>query len=156
MDFIKYALNNKSIVVISISILTAIIIAILYTFKFKFNMLESFTSNSYKPNSGNSSESTNNPVEIILFSVDWCPHCKVARPEWDKVSEEYTTKLIKGRQIIFKDINCNEETPEITTLISKYKIEGYPTVKLLKDGEVIDFEAKPTQSNLQQFLNTVI
>ena len=137
--------------------LSALIIALLYAFR--FNIFEPFT-NSYKPNSGSSvgeEESTGSegtPVEIMLFSVDWCPHCKVARPEWNKVAE--STKSVKGRRIIFTDIDCTDETPEVTRLIKQYNIEGYPTIKLLKDGKVFDFDAKPTATHLTQFLEQVI
>ena len=159
-DFMKFALENKNTVVLSICAVTALIIAALYVFR--PNIFESFT-NSYKPNSGSSGEgegeegssgSEGSPVEIMLFSVDWCPHCKVARPEWNKVAE--STKMVKGRKIIFTDINCTDETPEVTKLIKKYNIEGYPTIKLLKDGKVFDFDAKPTANHLTQFLEQVI
>lgn len=156
-DFMKFALENKNIVVLSICAITALIIGALYVFR--PNIFEPFT-NSYKPNSANSGDqegssgSEGNPVEIMLFSVDWCPHCKVARPEWNKVAE--STKTIKGRRVIFTDINCTDETPEVTGLIKKYNIEGYPTIKLLKDGKVIDFDAKPTANHLTQFLEQAI
>ena len=156
-DFMKFALENKNTVVLSICAVTALIIAALYVFR--PNIFEPFT-NSYKPNSSSSGDqesssgSEGNPVEIMLFSVGWCPHCKVARPEWNKVAE--STKTIKGRKIIFTDIDCTDETPEVTKLIKKYKIEGYPTIKLLKDGQVFDFDAKPTANHLTQFLEQVI
>ena len=41
-------------------------------------------------------------------------------------------------------------------MVKQYNIEGYPTIKLLKDGQVIEFDAKPTQKTLDQFLNTVL
>ena len=160
MDFITHSLNNKTIIVIVICALSALIIALLYAFK--FNIFEPFT-NSYKPNSGSSREeeegegtsgSEGKSVEIMLFSVDWCPHCKVARPEWNKTAE--STKTVKGRKVIFTDINCTDETPEVTRLIKQYNIEGYPTIKLLKDGKVFDFEAKPTEQHLKQFLEQTV
>ena len=157
MDFITHSLNNKTIIVIVICALSALIIALLYAFK--FNIFEPFT-NSYKPNSGSSEQengssgSEGNPVEIMLFSVDWCPHCKVARPEWNKVAE--STKSINGRKIIFTDINCTDETPEVTSVIKQYNIEGYPTIKLIKDGKVIDFDAKPTEQHLKEFLKQAV
>jgi thiol-disulfide isomerase/thioredoxin len=160
IDFMKFALENKNIVVLSICAVTALIIAALYVFR--PNIFESFT-NSYKPNSGSSGEgegeegssgSEGTPVEIMLFSVDWCPHCKVARPEWNKVAE--STKSINGRKIIFTDINCTDETPEVTKLIKQYNIEGYPTIKLIKDGKVIDFDAKPTEQHLKEFLKQAV
>ena len=38
----------------------------------------------------------------------------------------------------------------------QYKIEGFPTIKLLKDNKVYDFDAKPTKDNLNNFINTVV
>jgi thiol-disulfide isomerase/thioredoxin len=95
-------------------------------------------------------------AEIMLFYVDWCPHCKTAKPEWDQVKTEFQGKSIKGYNVLFKEINCTDESPENEKLMNTYKIQGYPSIKLVKDGQVIDFEAKPTKSTLTQFLNTVI
>ena len=95
-------------------------------------------------------------AELILFSVDWCPHCKTAKPVWEELKSDYKNKTVNGYQVVFTDINCTNETPEVEKLMNKYKIEGYPTIKLLKDGQVIEFDAKPTKDNLSQFLNTVL
>jgi len=98
----------------------------------------------------------NKTAEIMLFSVDWCPHCKTAKPEWDQVKTEFQGKTINGHQILFKEINCTEESPENEKLMNTYNIKGYPTVKLVKDGQVIEFDAKPTKSTLTQFLNSAV
>ena len=95
-------------------------------------------------------------AEFMLFYVDWCPHCKTAKPEWEKVKQEYQGKSINGYTVTFTEINCTKESPEVEKMVSQYKIEGYPTLKLLKDGQVIDFDSKPTQSSLKQFLNSVL
>ena len=92
----------------------------------------------------------------MLFYVDWCPHCKTAKPEWEQVKAEYEGKTINGYSIVFTEINCTNETPDTEKLMNTYKIEGYPTIKLLKDGQVIEFDAKPTKAHLEQFLKTVI
>ena len=104
-----------------------------------------------KNNSGNGKE-----AELMLFYVDWCPHCKTAKPEWNNLKEEYEGKTINGYKVVFTEVNCTNESPDIEKMISQYKIEGYPTIKLLKDGQVIEFDAKPTQKTLDQFLNTVL
>jgi hypothetical protein len=65
----------------------------------------------------------------------------------------------KGRAapcIIFTEIDCTTETAEIELMVNKYNIEGYPTIKLLKDGQVIEYDAKPSKATLEQFLNTVL
>jgi thiol-disulfide isomerase/thioredoxin len=95
-------------------------------------------------------------AEIMLFSTDWCPHCKTAKPEWEQVKAEYEGKQINGYTILFTEVNCTNETPEVEQMINRYKIEGYPTIKLVKDNQVIDYDAKPTKATLIQFLNTVV
>jgi len=97
-----------------------------------------------------------NEVELLLFSADWCPHCKKAKPEWEQVKAEYQGKQIKGYTIIFTDVNCTTDSPDVEKMMNTYKVEGYPTIKLIKDNQVIDFDAKPTKDTLEQFINTVI
>jgi hypothetical protein len=41
-------------------------------------------------------------------------------------------------------------------LMNQYNVEGYPTIKLLKDGQIIEYDAKPSKDTLTQFLNTVL
>jgi thiol-disulfide isomerase/thioredoxin len=93
---------------------------------------------------------------IMLFYVDWCPHCKTAKPEWDALKEEYEGKTINGYIVIFEEYNCTDESSEIEELINKYKIDGYPTIKLIKDNQVIEYDAKPTKATMEQFLTTVL
>ena len=104
----------------------------------------------------NSSSKNSKDAEIMFFYVDWCPHCKTAKPAWNDVKSEYENKTINGYNVIFTEINCTEESAEVESLMNKYNIEGFPTIKLLKDGQVIEYDAKPTKETLTQFLNTVL
>jgi len=99
---------------------------------------------------------TNKTAELVLFFTTWCPHCKTAKPEWEKVKAEYTGKPVNGYNLIFTEVDCTKENPDLEKLIAPYKIEGYPTIKLIKDGQVIEFNAKPTSETLTQFINTAI
>jgi thiol-disulfide isomerase/thioredoxin len=69
---------------------------------------------------------------------------------------EYQDKRINGYKVVFTDVNCTNESNEVEQMMDKYKIEGYPTIKLLKDGQIIEYDAKPTKETLTQFLNTVL
>lgn len=115
-------------------------------------------STAYKANRENmpTGSGKNNQAEMILFYVDWCPHCKTAKPEWDSLKAAYTNTPINGYTIIFTEYNCTTESAEVEELMNKYKIQGYPTIKLLKDNQVIEYDAKPTKSTMEQFLNTVL
>lgn len=97
-----------------------------------------------------------NTCEFLFFHVKWCPYCKTAVPIIDEIRDEYKNKVINGYNVIFTDIDCTVETPEIENMINKYKIEGYPTIKLIKNDTIIDFEAKPTKESIISFLNSAI
>jgi thiol-disulfide isomerase/thioredoxin len=99
---------------------------------------------------------SNKTATMMLFYVDWCPHCKTAKPEWNDLKAEYDGKAINGYTVTFVEYNCTNESAEVNGLLDKYSIEGYPTIKLLKDNQIIEYDAKPTKSTMEQFLNTVL
>ena len=69
---------------------------------------------------------------------------------------EYENKTINGYKIVFTEIDCSEESAEVEKLMNQYSIEGYPTIKLLKDGQIIEYDAKPSKEILVKFLNTAL
>ena len=93
---------------------------------------------------------------VKLFYVDWCPHCKTAKPVWNDTKTEYEGTVINGYKLSFLEYNCTKETPETQALMDKYKIEGFPSIILIKDNQVIDYDAKPSKATMVQFLNTVL
>jgi len=114
----------------------------------------SYTANKEKTHSD--SDGNGKTAELMLFSANWCPHCKTAKPVWTELSTDYEDKMINGYRIIFTNVDCSEETGEVERLMDKYKVEGFPTIKLVKDGQVYDFDAKPTRAALEQFLNSYL
>ena len=99
-----------------------------------------------------------NIIEIMMFHVDWCPHCKKALPDWQPFCDNYNNKLINGYTIVCNrdGTNCTDDTdPIIKNIIDKYKIESYPTIIMMKDGKRYDFDARVTKSALEQFVDSV-
>uniref|UniRef100_A0A6C0H8V5 Thioredoxin domain-containing protein n=1 Tax=viral metagenome TaxID=1070528 RepID=A0A6C0H8V5_9ZZZZ len=141
-------MNIKNILIIFLAIVLIIVIYYIYT---------KYFSNGFGRTIENMENQTSDKTaELMLFHVDWCPHCKTAKPEWDQVKAEYENKSINGYKVMFNEINCTDETSDKVKMIETYKIEGYPTIKLVKDNQVIDFDAKPTKETLTKFLNTVL
>jgi thiol-disulfide isomerase/thioredoxin len=91
-------------------------------------------------------------AQLYLFKVDWCPHCKKAKPVFDEVEKELNGRMINGYTVTFKTVDCEAE-PDMA---DKFKIEGYPTIKLIKDGQVIEYDAKPEKDKIMEFLQTVL
>jgi len=93
-----------------------------------------------------------NVAQLFLFKVDWCPHCKSAKPIFDEVENELKGDLINGYTVTFTTVDCEAE-PDMA---DKFKIEGYPTIKLVKDGQIIEYDARPEKEKIKEFLNTVL
>lgn len=105
----------------------------------------------YKTNNEFTSlDSTNQYVEMMLFYTTWCPMCKKAMPEWNKFKGHWENKQLNGYTIIFKEIDCDLNE----NMADKYKIDGYPTIKMIKDNKIITYDAKPLFSTLNLFLNS--
>jgi len=93
----------------------------------------------------------NEGATLYLFSVDWCPYCKKAKPIWEDLKNE-VGDTYNGVKIYFVEVDCEREKD----LASKYKISGYPTIKLIYNGEIIEYDAKPDVDTLKEFLNSSI
>lgn len=89
-------------------------------------------------------------ASLYLFHTTWCPHCKKAMPEWNKFKAEYADKQVGGKLLKFVEVDCDKD--EATA--SKFKIEGYPTIKLVIGEQIVDFDAKPTYESLKQFIDS--
>ena len=155
-SFLTNIMNNTGVRILGIVLLLVIIAIVMYYFVYK-PYVEPATNPTYKANGGTTNDgSSNKHAELMMFSTDWCPHCQAAKPEWEELKSEYEGKTINGYVVTFTNVDCTNETPEVEDLMNKYKIQGYPTIKLLKDGQVIEYDAKPTKATMAQFLNTVL
>lgn len=92
-------------------------------------------------------------ADLYLFYTDWCPYCKKTKPEWAQLKKLYENdKKVNGYTLNFIEVDC-EANPD---LANKFDINGYPTIKLVKGNQVIEFDAKPDVKTLEQFLSTVL
>lgn len=91
-------------------------------------------------------------AELFLFYTTWCPACKKAKPIWNQVKEEFNGQEINGKRVIFREVDCdkNEE------LADKFNIEGYPTIKMVSGGNVVEYDARPDRDTLVEFMQSVL
>ena len=90
-------------------------------------------------------------ITLYFFGTSWCPHCISAKPIWTEFVEENKDKVFNGKRVNFVEVDCDKETE----LANKYKVEGFPTIKLDKGSEIIEFKSNPTKETLLEFLNSV-
>lgn len=148
------SLNSTTWIIIGAVILFSILAAVYYFYYIAPQNKAQYKANSEhisKDDSGNGKS-----AELLFFFADWCPHCKSAKPIWNDLKAQYENKTINGYKVIFTEVNCSEETAEVDKMMNQYNVEGYPTIKLLKDGQIIEYDAKPSKDTLTQFLNTVL
>jgi thiol-disulfide isomerase/thioredoxin len=115
-------------------------------------------------------------IIIYYFFANWCPHCQAAKKDWEQFKTNIDGTMVNGYSIRCVDVDCSSDNggdavvyknKDGTTidlgigdqtsngLIEKYGIEGYPTIKMIKDGVTIDFDSKITTGSLTQFVNTM-
>jgi len=151
-------MSTTTIVIILTIILFSVLSLYYYFYYVAPSMKPKYSHNSeenFSENGGNGG-SDGKQAELLFFFADWCPHCKAAKPIWNELKTEYQNKTINGYNVLFTEIDCSSETAEVDQMMNKYNVEGYPTIKLLKDGQVIEYDAKPSKATLTQFLNTVL
>ena len=145
---------SPTTMVIVVVILIALFGAAYYYFVLRKKHMEPFEySMNREPSSSSDSEKR---AELLFFFATWCPHCVKAKPEWDAALADVDGKTINGYAVKFKAIDCTSESAESEKMIEKYKVEGYPTIKLIKDGQVIEYDAKVSKSTIDEFLNTML
>jgi len=142
-EVLSKAKKNKFLIIFCI--ISAILLITIAYFVYKKDLF-----NKIKPDYVENKEFINkrvDSVELLFFYTDWCPHCKTAKPIWKDLKD--TTPAINNVKINYVDVNCETETE----LAEKYNVEGYPTIKLIKDNQVIEYDAKPDKETLLVFLN---
>ena len=144
--------KNKYYIAIGFA-LTLIIITLVICYN---TGLLSQSKSKFVTNNEITSSKENNTAELLLFHTDWCPHCRVAMPIWEDLKKTYENKTINGYRLVFTGVDCSNDNAECERMMNKYNVEGFPTIKLLKDGQVIEYDAKPSKETIIEFLNTVL
>ena len=88
-------------------------------------------------------------IELMLFSVDWCPHCLDTRKVWDSFK---TTFIPVGFIIVYTEIDCDK----YANTADSYKITEYPTIILVKNDKKYIYDAEISNDTLELFINTAM
>ena len=97
-----------------------------------------------KPNPGEKE------VIFVLFFVDWCPHCKTVKPEWEKLMKLNNTK-VNGNTIKIQAANAEGSQVEKEAARDN-NVEGYPTIKLISQSQVLDYNGARNAEEMGKFV----
>lgn len=156
--------SSRNIVLIIVTIFLIYIIAKVIN-KYIFSKMDNtgyvanrefVESGSNNGSSGSGGNAKNGTADILFFYADWCPHCKQAKPEWQKFKEQYNESVVNNYKLNLIDVNCTSELGESGQLIKTYNVEGFPTVKMNVNGKIVEYDAKVSKENLKLFVNKML
>ena len=83
-------------------------------------------------------------VLIILYFAHWCGHCKNFLPIWNEFKKNNTNSDIE-----ISEVDCEKNNGTC----SNNNIDGFPTAKLYKNDEEIEYTNERTIEGLNTFIN---
>lgn len=86
-------------------------------------------------------------AEFTMYYVDWCPHCKNAKPIFKDFMGSGSVS-VNGKQVACKMIEAEQDPESVKGL----NIKGYPTFMLNKGGDVIEYNGPRTADGWMGFL----
>tara|TARA_Y100000389_G_scaffold39622_1_gene34070 strand:+ start:239 stop:697 length:459 start_codon:yes stop_codon:yes gene_type:complete len=85
-------------------------------------------------------------VTFTLYYVEWCPHCKVVKPEWKKLENDPDLE-----HITIVKINCEENE----SVVQEKNIEGFPTILLNNNGKEEAYNGNREYADFKNYLLNV-
>ena len=98
-------------------------------------------------------------MEQNLDKINWIDLSE--NPEAIHILEQHQDKIVHNYRLDIQTIDCSDDQdPNIKSKLDQYNVDGFPSIKLLKEGDppskAIDFDAKPTPDSLNQFIQEVL
>ena len=84
---------------------------------------------------------------FTMYYVDWCPHCKSAKPIFTDFMGSGTV-TVNGKPVKCNMVNA-ETNPEA---VKDLNVKGYPSFLLSKDGKIVEFNGPRTADGFMDFL----
>jgi thiol-disulfide isomerase/thioredoxin len=103
-------------------------------------------------------------IIIYFFFADWCPHCKTAKPEWEKFSKNVNGTIVNNKTIQTMEVDCtdmdssNTSNPDVVNtiqMVKQYEVKGFPTVLAVKDNKKVDYDAKVSLTTLNKYIEAL-
>ena len=154
MEAIKYQFSSKKFLII-IVLISLFLGAAFYVYN---NYIAPRLNPKFVSNREFTQQETINNAELYFMFAEWCPYSKKVIPIWDKLKEKYNRKKVNNYVVIFKELDGDKNEKDVDDFSKRFnkKIDGFPTIILIKQNEVIEFDADPTEENLTAFIEKTL
>ena len=88
----------------------------------------------------------NNKCAFITFFAPWCGHCKHFLPQAKIAAQAFAAD---NETVTIGRFNCDK----YHQACQDFKVEGFPTIKLFKNGEAIPYSGERTAESVANFIN---
>lgn len=97
-------------------------------------------------------------AKLYLFYTNWCPHSKKALPIFQAIKKKYENEPVNDTLVTFYEINGESGESELAGFETSHnvKVDGYPSIYLIKGDQVIEYDAETTEETLSEFLHTAL
>ncbi|KAJ1873784.1 hypothetical protein LPJ55_002019 [Coemansia sp. RSA 990] len=89
----------------------------------------------------NFAEKTATGPWFVEFYAPWCPHCQHLAPEWERLGAAARGKINIGK------VDCDEAGQ----LCSDQNVQGFPTLKLIWEGQSLVYKGPRELENMHSF-----
>ena len=90
-------------------------------------------------------EVAKNQVMMVKFFAQWCGHCKALAPDYIQLAKDVAEK---GLPCVVAEVDGEK----LTATKEKYKIAGYPTIKVFKNGKVMEYGGERSVESMLEFI----
>ena len=142
---VKTVGNTQFLLIVLISIVFLFVSLFIYRRYIASGINKNYVTNNEFSNKSDGMTS----ADIYFFYTEWCPHCKTAKPIWADFKSQMSGKEINGITLNFFEVDCDKDA----ATSDKFNVKGFPTIKLMKGNQIIEYDAKPSTANLIEFVN---
>ena len=148
----KAAGNTQFLIVFLIIIIFVIAALFMYRRSVAGRLNKNYvTNNEFSKNGGNGGKAITS-ADIYFFYTEWCPHCKTAKPIWFEFKKDMEGQTVNGVKLHFFEVDCDKDSETS----DKFKVKGFPTIKLIKGKQIIEYDAKPSVATLHEFVKSAL
>tara|TARA_B000000557_G_C20804733_1_gene457151 strand:+ start:773 stop:1123 length:351 start_codon:yes stop_codon:yes gene_type:complete len=101
-----------------------------------------------------------NYATMYLLHVGWCPYSKKALPIWNDLKAKYNNQKVNNYILLFKEIDGDNDNEirefQQEFLAGKGNIDAFPSIYMVKDDQIIEYEATPNSETFEEFINNVL